>query len=119
NAQHFMKSILNHIIIQDLDGSYRKSKEHYIFTWSPNLLLNKMRQACQEKLNRGWIYPEFPMDENMLIRLHLNANKCLEGDDPFIFYKVFKNEEKLEELSAHFYFPLKMMANAWGWNTDV
>ena len=118
------------------DGSFNKPESSAAFLLSPNYLLERVREECQEVLMRGYIYENRPIDLAFVKELHKNTadflkeNK-LSGEEfkqalvvagnkaeaninlpakPMLFYQAFINDkDSVEVLSPYLYIPVAMI----------
>jgi len=133
-AQSFCRSIADHIVTINQEGLFKHSRRA-LFALSPQLLLDKVREATQESLMRGYIEEGQPIDLETLKILHQNASEYLKTTEesslvliraidkaqganlptkPLIYYKELLNENGEKELIPQIYFPRAMLDEARG-----
>jgi len=117
-------------------GRMKKITTDAIFAMSPKLLLDNVREICQTKLNRGYIYEYQPLNMELLDQLHRNTTDYLQKhhlngaeistalvaqdpkiplpDQPLIFYKTKIMTDGTEEFEPTLYFPPEMLNTAAG-----
>lgn len=133
-SQDFYQSIFEHIVIKNGDGSFTKPKPQTVFSLSPNYLIDRIREECEEVLMRGYIYEGRPIDHDLIKELHKNTTKYLKATNgsgksfqqalvvagtggsikappkPMLYYQAFMNDQQgLEVLSPYLYIPEAMI----------
>ncbi|WP_010304305.1 DUF637 domain-containing protein [Candidatus Odyssella thessalonicensis] len=133
-AEQFYRDIFDHVVILTPEG-IKKPDGHTIFSISPKMVVDRVREECQEVLMRGYIYDRQPIDEDFAKQLHRNASEYLMTsgldpvqlsvalttqnskiialpDKPLIYYTLSGNEEGLEQLNPKIFFPLALLEEA-------
>lgn len=141
-SEKFYDQIKDHVVIlKEGRGLTPLPQGPAVFSLSPQLLLQKVQDSCQENLMRGYLYEDKPISLELLADLHRNTTEYLnrlgiqwnaEGElpgseqnfiaalenphvviqKPMIFYRQVLNEQGVEEFKPYFYLPQSLLAQA-------
>lgn len=129
-AQHFYQAIKDDIVVQTR-GAFKKASPYSVFSLAPTLLIEHVRKACMEKLNRPYFKLHLDSEKNKITaetvqQLHRNTSTYLKThghlrsqwpvnlEKPILYYVQLKNQAGLNELVPSLEFPQKMIEEANG-----
>ncbi|MFZ9596485.1 MAG: hypothetical protein ACO3A2_10460 [Bdellovibrionia bacterium] len=76
----FYRRIQDHVVTVDPIHGWRPlPKEQVVFSYSPQLLLKKVQEACREDLLRNYFNEDQPISLETLVELHENTTEYLKG----------------------------------------
>lgn len=135
DAQKFYGAIGDHLFTVT-QRSLERIPVGALFSLSPNLLLESVRDACQRVLKRGFVYPNVPLDLAQVQEFHRNmtafvqryglgetgnsralvahAPQFQDFDKPVIFYRGLMNGQGLMTFSPTVVFPQSLVARSGG-----
>ncbi len=79
-SNQFYEQIQDHVVIlQEGHGLVKLPRGSVVFSLSPQFLLEKVQDSCQENLMRGYLYEDRPISLELIAELHRNATEYLKS----------------------------------------
>ena len=138
----FYLKIFNDIVVINSNGALSMPRPQAIFSQSPQLLLERVKEDCQSRLHRPRIYFDKPIDLDSVGQLYRNGHNWLKANnlitnhsaasapsqqlallesgkhpnpptEPMLFCQAIQNDAGQEEYITHLYLPRAMLEEVW------